>query len=605
MQFQAQRNSWGQHIRGVEAAEALAGRERATLAERERAALAERERATAQRLASERRHNEAQQRAAIEREAVREDTIRAQAHSSIVAQRTNDLVRKTENSLAKGTRLLSHHGTTGTYGRGLTESDLLTEADRREDNESMQQILALGSIKRGNGMDDDLMGDSPMDGTLLDSLTGGTGNHGNVDSFINSLLEEGRLDDIREDAMRDDRKRDRHAGYSLSDRPMSGAGRGDTSKRGRPANYSLFDDLMSGVGQGDTSMGDTSMGDTSRGDTSRGDISMGNDGGQGVFQSSIRNDRAKRNIMESARVAEELREAEESGTMSYSSEVDGMGSNHRSSRIIRHPGVDNFSDVGDLVSRGKTSHVRPHSGVDNLVSEAKFSRVGPRPGSETDEFIQADLKDQERARNNVKEAERAARNTQLQAERDVRKSEAKKERMEQLAKDREVAELQKYREVEARRANVRIKKDDSDAYLSKVEVASKERRGVASKQRREVEVQALAKQLEHKARIQEPSGKGKPIREVADNYMNFSEESDDQSEISEGGEQCECTRCGFWRTLRRGMRIPEDDDTFLCEEVGEKCNVQRHGDKKSAKPTRNFDQTIPGRNETRAKKRRE
>jgi hypothetical protein len=324
--------------------------------------------------------------------------------------------------------------------------------------------------------------------------------------------------------------------------------------------------------------------------------------------------------MESARVAEELREAEESETMSYSSEVDGMGSNHRSSRIIRHPGVDNFSDVGDLVSRGKTSHVRPHSGVDNLVSEAKFSRVGPRPGSETDEFIQADLKEHERARNNVKEAERAARNTQLQAERDVRKSEAKKERMEQLAKDREVAELQKYREVEARRANVNIKNLAYEADLRKVEVASKERRrvaskerrGVASKQRREVEVQALAKQLEHKARIQEPSVHVKPkpsdkgkSRIDSDNYMNFSEESDDQSEISEGYEQCECTRCGFWRTLRRGMRIPDDDDTFLCEEVGEKCNVQRHGDKRSAKPTRNFDQTIPGRNETRAKKRRE
>jgi hypothetical protein len=578
IQFQAQRNSWGQHIRRVEAVGV------------------ERERATAQRLAAERQHDAAQQRAAIEREAVREDTMRAQAHSSIVAQRTNDLVRKTENSLAKGTRLLSHHGTTGTYGRGLTESDLLTEADRREDNESMQQILALGSIKSGNGMDDDLMGDSPMEGTLLDSLTGGTGNHGNVDSFINSVLEEGRIDGIREDAVGDDRKRDRHAGYSL------------------------FDDLMSGVGQGDTSMGDTSMGDTSMGDTSRGDISMGNDGGQGVFQSSIRNDRAKRNIMESARVAEELREAEESGTMSYSSEVDGMGSNHRSSRIIRHPGVDNFSDVGDLVSRGKTSHVRPHSDVDNLVSEAKFSRVGPRPGSETDEFIQADLKEHERARNNVKEAERAARNTQLQAERDVRKSEAKKQRMEQLAKDREVAELQKYREVEARRANVNIKNLAYEADLRKVEVASKERRGVASKerrgvaskQRREVEVQALAKQLEHKARIQEPSVHVKPkpsdkgkSRIDSDNYMNFSEESDDQSEISEGYEQCECTRCGFWRTLRRGMRIPDDDDTFLCEEVGEKCNVQRHGDKRSAKPTRNFDQTIPGRNETRAKKRRE
>ena len=133
------------------------------------------------------------------------------------------------------------------------------------------------------------------------------------------------------------------------------------------------------------------------------------------------------------------------------------------------------------------------------------------------------------------------------------------------------------------------------------------------KKRHEVEMRALAKQLEHEARIEEspgkvktkPSGKGKSIIDASDNYINFSDESDDQAEISEGHEQSECTRRGFWRTLRRGMKIPGDDDIFLCEEVGEKCNVQRYGDKKSAKPTRNFDQTIPGRNETRAKKRRE
>ena len=154
MQFQAQRNNWGQHERGVREAEAALVRQTDArgLTEREismqyaaaqRAAVERQHDEAAQRAAVERQHDEAAQRAAVERAAARENAIRAQAHSSIVARRTADLARETENSLAKGTRLLSHHGITGTYGRGLTESDILTEADRRADNESINRFWRL------------------------------------------------------------------------------------------------------------------------------------------------------------------------------------------------------------------------------------------------------------------------------------------------------------------------------------------------------------------------------------------------------------------------------------------------------------------------------